>query len=148
MPRKVRSGLREFFLQMPWASSATSMNSARLSSLERYITRDLFPMVSLCRLAINDAVGPAVDTTEDFTVAGEYQYFAIDATAGDVTVTLPTADEWELPLYFKKTNSSGGNVVITPDGSDTIDGAATLTISTQYESVHLVSNRENSWWKF
>lgn len=68
--------------------------------------------------------------------------------ATDITITLPTAvgnDGKE--FVIKKINSSiDDTVTIDADGTETIDGALTLTLDLQYHSVTLVSDGAN-WIK-
>mgnify|MGYP003395068582 CR=1 FL=1 len=40
----------------------------------------------------------------------------------------------------KKTDATANTVTINPDGAETIDGASTRVITTQFESVWFVSN--------
>jgi len=62
----------------------------------------------------------------------------VDASSQQVTVTLPTPKRgcW---VVVKKIDSSTNYVIVDGAGA-TIDGSATLTISTQYESYILVSD--------
>lgn len=67
-----------------------------------------------------------------------------DATAGAITMTLETAVAADGRLhYFKKIDSSANAVTIDGNGSQTIDGAATRTLSAQYDAVLLISNGTN-----
>ncbi len=62
-----------------------------------------------------------------------------DATAGDITLTLPLASTASGKIYnIKKTDASANNVIIDGNGAETIDGAATLSTNTQYESFTVV----------
>lgn len=69
-----------------------------------------------------------------------------DATSGTLTITLlaaATAGDGFM-LAIKKVDSSGNAVVIDGNASETIDGAATLSLSNQYEVAILISNG-TSW---
>lgn len=69
-----------------------------------------------------------------------------DATAGDVTVTLPSASGVPGRVYIvKKTDSSGNGVIIDGQGAETIDGAATYTLTQQYEAITIVCDG-TEWW--
>jgi hypothetical protein len=69
---------------------------------------------------------------------------SVDATSGNVTVTLPAASGIAGRQYFiKKVDSSANTVVIDGNASETIDGATTVTISTQWQSYTIVSNGTN-----
>lgn len=63
------------------------------------------------------------------------------------TVTLPAANALSgRQLVIKKTDASLTNIItIAADGSDTIDGAASTTLNTQYEVLTLVSDGTSAW---
>ena len=62
-----------------------------------------------------------------------------DATAGAFDIDLPAASgNSGLMFHIKKTDVSGNAVTIDPDGAETIDGAADLDVSTQFESFMIV----------
>lgn len=53
-----------------------------------------------------------------------------------VTITLPTASDSEgLSYYIKRVVATAGNVVVS--SSDNIDGAATVNIATNYDSIRV-----------
>jgi len=61
-----------------------------------------------------------------------------DATAGAKTVNLPAAaSNTNVKIDVKKLDSSGNAITIDGNASETIDGATTITLTTQYESVTL-----------
>lgn len=67
-----------------------------------------------------------------------------NATGGPFTVTLPPAAQYEGKQFIiKKTDASANAVTIDGNGSETIDGALTVALSTQYESRTVVSNGSN-----
>jgi hypothetical protein len=67
-----------------------------------------------------------------------------NATGGAFTVTLYTAiGNSGRKITVKKTDSSFNAVTIDANSTETIDGALTLLLSTQYESVTLVSDGSN-----
>jgi hypothetical protein len=73
-------------------------------------------------------------------VSGDYLIIA-DATAGAITMTLPPAALVPGRIYaFKRVNSGANAVVVDPSGAETIDGAATYTLSAQWNSVTIMSN--------
>ena len=60
-----------------------------------------------------------------------------DTSGGNVTISLLPADEWnEKVLIVKRLDSGGsaGNVIVDPNGSETVDGSATDTITGSYQS--------------
>lgn len=64
-----------------------------------------------------------------------HKLIPVDATAGTTTIGLPSAtiDGWWAIVH--KTDSSSNAVVIDPSGATTINGASTISLTKQYESV-------------
>jgi len=70
----------------------------------------------------------------------------VDATAGNVTLTLlPSADVKNRVYYIKKIDSSANTVIIDGNGGETIDGATTKVISSKFVS-HLIISTGTEWW--
>lgn len=68
----------------------------------------------------------------------------VDATSGAITITLPEA-ALAARVIVKKTDSSVNAITVATPGSETIDGSASLTISSQNEAYSLISDGE-SWY--
>lgn len=65
----------------------------------------------------------------------------VNATAGAVTVNLPSASLMIWQVYsIKKIDATANAVTIDPSGSETIDGASTLALTTQWQRVQIQSN--------
>ena len=65
----------------------------------------------------------------------------VDATGGAVTLTLETAVGCDGRMHsFKLIDASANGMTADGNGSETIDGAATKSTTTQYASFTLVSN--------
>lgn len=78
---------------------------------------------------------------------GDY-IVAADSTGGAITVNLPTAVGLTGKEYRIKRTSSGANdVTIDPNASETVDGATTLTLSSQWDVARIVSDGAN-WLRF
>ena len=70
----------------------------------------------------------------------------VDATSGEVTITLPpAADLVDTPVHVKKIDASAFAVIIEGDGSETIDDQLNATFSDQYTCLTLVSDG-TEWW--
>lgn len=69
----------------------------------------------------------------------------IDATSGNITITLPTAVSNVAAFIIKKVDSSTNTVTIDGNASETIDGDLTLTIYDQYNYIEIISDGTN--WK-
>jgi hypothetical protein len=70
----------------------------------------------------------------------------VTTAASTITRTLP-APTANAIIGFKKIDAGAGTVVITQHAAETIDGAATFTISTRFASVQLISDGTN-WFIF
>lgn len=77
-------------------------------------------------------------TTSDHTIR-------VNATSGATTIALPSAATSTGRIYvIKKIDATGNTVTVDPNGSETIDGATTVVISTQYARTTVQSNG-TSW---
>ena len=83
-----------------------------------------------------------------FVTAAEYtQLYLIDATAGDVTVslealaTVPVGTE----LLFMQMAATGNDVILNPDGVEDINGVSTHTFSGEYAVQRIL--RDDAEWK-
>ena len=79
--------------------------------------------------------------TGAYTLTASDAVILADATTAGFTLTLPTAVGLSGHLYhIKKIDASANVVVIDGAGVETIDGAATVSISVQNQSYTLVSD--------
>lgn len=69
--------------------------------------------------------------------------YAINCTSGTFTLTLPPAATAGAGRMFVIKNSGAGVITVDGDGAETIDGAATYTISTQYAAITVMSTGSN-----
>ncbi|MEK9769271.1 MAG: hypothetical protein VW683_10160, partial [Betaproteobacteria bacterium] len=68
----------------------------------------------------------------------------VDASGGSRTVNLPAASGSTGKIFIiKKTDSSSNNVVIDPNGAETIDGSSTFTFNSQYRAVTIQCDGSN-----
>jgi hypothetical protein len=87
-----------------------------------------------------------LETSRQVTVGDSM--VVVDASASAVTVTLPLAkDANQKRMAFKKLDPGGNQVIVTGNGSETIDGANTSTLSVQYSTLEIVSNG-STWYKY
>ena len=81
----------------------------------------------------------SVETTGNVQ-SGDYLLLC-DSTAGAVTITLPPAALVPGRIYvFKRINAGANNLVVDGYASETIDGATTYTLSSQWAGVTVMSN--------
>tara|TARA_B100000214_G_scaffold317245_1_gene251061 strand:- start:1819 stop:2676 length:858 start_codon:yes stop_codon:yes gene_type:complete len=87
----------------------------------------------------------ARSVTQNHTVTATDHTIFANATGTNVTITLPTAANIMGRQYIiKRVDSSGNNVTIDPDGSETIEGASTMILDTGRSVV--IQSDNNNWW--
>jgi hypothetical protein len=91
------------------------------------------------------SVGYAVATkTANYTATLSDGVIVADATGGNVTITLPTAVGFAgLRFIVKRKDASGNTVTIATTSSQTIDGATTKALASQWAFVEVVSDGAN-----
>jgi hypothetical protein len=80
-----------------------------------------------------------VTKTANYTAADEVVILA-DATSSTVTISLPAASTVAGRNYIIKKINSTNSVIIDPNGSELLDGAATQTLSTTNQRMNIISN--------
>ncbi|WP_370309302.1 hypothetical protein [Sphingobium abikonense] len=78
------------------------------------------------------AFGNSVSATGAYTAQQSDYLILADASAGPVTVALPSILGKQ--LVIKKVDASTNAVTLMPAGAETIDGAVSLAIATQWQS--------------
>jgi len=122
-----------------------------LSTVGTIDTQDRDDILEALALTANDIpldVATVTTTTYAATIANTFILADDDTAAALITITLPavaTAGEGKV-IEVKKIGNTA-NVVIDGNSTETIDGATTLTLSTQYESVALVCSGA-AWYIF
>jgi len=84
-------------------------------------------------------------TTTGSVVSGDYLLIC-DATGGAITMTLPPAALVPGRIYTFKRINAGNAVIVDGYGSETIDGALTHTLGTQWNGATVMSNGV-AWFK-
>jgi len=68
-----------------------------------------------------------------------FRLYLCDCSSGAITATLPTLSSAIGRVFsFKKTDSSGNNLILDGNGAETIDGSTTLRITSRYDNAILV----------
>jgi hypothetical protein len=88
-------------------------------------------------------VTPYSTKTANYTITSSDYTIGANATSGAITITLPTAVGTTAIYNIKKIDSSANTVTIAPSSSQTIDGAATVVLSYQYQSFMVQSTGAN-----
>lgn len=78
-----------------------------------------------------DIIGATVSvTTTPYAVVGTEGTIEIDCTSASIVVNLPAGASARVGFYrFKRKDSSANTVTLTPNGAETIDGSASLSIA-------------------
>jgi hypothetical protein len=96
---------------------------------------------------INGSVAfPVTTTTSNLTLTDTHYTVLVDATSSGVTITLPSASGIDGRIYVvKKIDSSVNTVTIQSQSGQTIDGASSITLLTQYATV-VVQAYSGNWY--
>ena len=80
-----------------------------------------------------------------YTITEDDHFIIADASGGAITVNLPPAADVPGREYVIKKIDATANVTIDGDGAETIDGAATVVLTGQYDTVQIRSDG-TEWW--
>ncbi|HSE60678.1 MAG TPA: right-handed parallel beta-helix repeat-containing protein [Candidatus Saccharimonadales bacterium] len=95
----------------------------------------------------NRGVSPVLNRTSAYTVAQEIDVVTADATSAAFTVTLPAANVLNgRRVTVVRRNSGANNVTVAAAGSDTINGSATFSLTTQFQFATFVSDGTSAWY--
>jgi hypothetical protein len=94
---------------------------------------------------IHDSVTAIAYSNSPYSVAATDSYISCNATSGAVVINLPATTGSGREITVKKLDSSANACTPTRAGSDTIDGAATISITAQYAAVKLLDAASGSW---
>lgn len=99
------------------------------------------------RDALNGPI-PISTKNSNYTVMLNDGFLLADCSSGNLIFTLPTAaSAISKVFYIKKSDSTANTLTIQANGSETVDGANTISIPTQYQSFSLVSSG-SAWFLF
>jgi hypothetical protein len=86
------------------------------------------------------------DSQNTFTDGQGRKYWFVDTSGGSVTITLPNAaDVTPDTAFVVKRTTGGANSLTVATGGGNIDGAATKSMPTQYDTFTFVSDGDNYW---
>lgn len=87
------------------------------------------------RLTVKDTI------TATYALEDGFDVIPADTTSAAFTITLPKAGKHKgRVIYIKRIDASANNLTVDGDGSETIDGAASITLTTQWEIRRLTSD--------
>lgn len=87
----------------------------------------------------NKKIGSWETKTADFTASSNVEGYFIDASGGDITVTIGDRNDYDDIIFKRVDNTPANTVTIDPTAAVTIDGDLTLKIK-PYESFRLKYN--------
>lgn len=87
--------------------------------------------------------GYTVAKSSTFAPVDTDDVMVVDTTGGNVTADLPTAVGRKGKRFGFIKIAAANNLVIDPNGAETVDGAATKTFSNQYQRVYIISDGAN-----
>lgn len=93
------------------------------------------------------AGGATVLTSSATLLGGDAGLVSVDATAGNITITLPAASALSaraLPLCFVRTDATANTVTIQRAGANLIEGQATIPLAVG-ERLELLSDGASAW---
>ena len=89
------------------------------------------------------------EVTAATTATAADRVIGVNTTSGAVTVTLPTAASvrsgFVLTIKDIGAATETNPITVARSGSDTIDGATSITLYAQYSAATLISNGSNAW---
>jgi hypothetical protein len=95
---------------------------------------------------VSEAHLDVVSKTANYTMTDDDSGVICDATGGSFTVTLPSAASVSSPVvHILKTNLLN-TVTVSRAGTDTIEGATTKVLASQFGRITLLTNKSNTWY--
>ena len=96
-------------------------------------------------LQVNGSFSARVnEISDDYTLTNRDYFAKVNTGGADKTLTLPSASTCSGRTYIiKKTDPDGGEIIIIPDGSETVDGDSQVNIAGQYSSITIISDGSN-----
>ena len=144
--------LQRAFETIIYTLNAVSITDVRANRVDHDLLNGSFYTstdVGITYVAHNDVWSPVsslsgrIVTTAapTYTLTRLDSVLLVDATAGAVTVTVPAAADYtDRQWIVKKIDASANTVTLDATGANTIDGAGTLALASQWDSTRIASN--------
>lgn len=84
-------------------------------------------------------------SSSPYTIGAADEVVLVTTGASAFTLNLPAATATGRKLLIIKVDSGAGAVTVTPNGSDTIEGAGTKSLSSQYAKIGLIDGVSTAW---
>lgn len=119
-----------------------SLTGRILNEYNRQTQQDIATSIeSSINQAADGYLFPVMPITANYTMNLNDCLILVNATSGVVTVTLKPAEECKQKMVIvKKTDASANAVTVDGNGSETIDGATTSALSSQWETIRIMSD--------
>ena len=144
--------LQRAFETIIYTLNAVSITDVRANRVDHDLLNGSFYTstdVGITYVAHNDVWSPVSSLSGRIVTTAALTYtltrldsvLLVDATAGAVTVTVPAAADYtDRQWIVKKIDASANAVTLDATGANTIDGAGTLALASQWDSTRIASN--------
>jgi hypothetical protein len=136
-------------------TSAAGGSGSSQNTLTTAITIDSAQQVGIgsttpaSTLHVQGNVQGLVTSVSADTTLGAHYIVAVDDSGASKTMTLPAASSTIIGrIYRIKKQSASNSTIIARAGSDTIDGATSYTLTTQYQAVDIICLSATTWGVF
>lgn len=144
--------LQRAFETIIYTLNAVSITDVRANRVDHDLLNGSFYTstdVGITYVAHNDVWSPVSSLSGHIVTTAALTYtltrldsvLLVDATAGAVTVNVPAAADYtDRQWIVKKIDASANAVTLDAAGANTIDGAGTLALTSQWDRAHIASN--------
>lgn len=137
----------ETIANLGWAAGDwIACRLSRIAASGTELTGDLYLVSFSIEIPEVDLLS-VTSKTGNYTAAKTDDVIEVDASSGDVTITLYAATgEIGRQIVVRRVDGSGNMVTIAGNaGADDINGETSITLNAQYEAVHLYVSDSDSW---
>ena len=121
-----------------------SGNSADATKIARFDADGKMPASSVVISGDTTIIKTSV-TTSPYTILGSDYVLLIDATSGNLILTLPDPITFEGALIFKRIDTSANTVTVNRNAAENIESDLTAITLNPFDRVTLVSDGTD-WW--
>jgi hypothetical protein len=144
---EVKGAIDDLQVQLDAAVIGSGTSPAEVTSAREGIRGETNSVLNtrLDRMESNLGQITTITTTGSLTV-DQRGIILVDTSLGNVTLNLPAIasnSNVVIAYIIKKTTSDSNTVIVTPNGTEKIDGASTFTLSYQNNLVKILNNGSN-----
>lgn len=107
-----------------------------------FLRREVFQLLSAFHGAVNSSVR---EVTADDSVLASDEVLLVDASGGDVTLSLPSAAFYFRRLLVKRIDASDNTVTVSALSGQTIEGQSEVTLDSKWAGLDITARGEDSW---